>query len=278
MNRISDAWAATVLILGAAVAPGADAVPAAADKVTVKAQEVAELFAGDMDRPHDFTPQGVDSDWAKHARRGMRKLPDGWTCATMWGQIYPAKEGNPATNVRVQIRDPRLWYLSRKDGQWHLVQTDTGVNGAAYVLNFAGDKNMKADLRREADGSVAVRMTPGYNFHFWPTDKGPGRVTLQPDDVAAVASSFLARLIVDDPAKPDDRDRARLAGSCGGDFWRAQGVGWKADWSNNGDWAIGRFKRLTGEWQAITGTNAEADVLRKNPPPLELPATRESTK
>jgi hypothetical protein len=49
-------------------------------------------------------------------------------------------------------------------------------------------------------------------------------------------------------------------------------VGWEADWSSNGDWAIGRFKLLTNEWQPFTATNAEPDVLRQNPPPLELPS------
>jgi len=230
----------------------------------------AELFVDDMEKPHDFRPQGIEADWSRHPRRGMRKLPDGWTCATMWGQIYPARDKSPGENVRVQIRDPRLWYLSRKDRRWHPVQGGASVAGAAYVLDFAGDRSVNADARQEADDAVSVRMMPGYNYHFWPAEKV--RVTLEPEDVAAMASSFMARLVVDDPAKPDDGDRAFLIGSCGGDFWRAQGVGWKADWSNNGDWAIGRFKRIGREWQVFTASNADAEVLRQNPPPVELPA------
>jgi hypothetical protein len=232
---------------------------------------IAELFIGDMCKPHDLRPQGIDAGWSRHARRGMRTLPDGWSCATMWGQIYPPEGGNPARNVRVQVRDARLWFFSRKDDQWRLVQSDVGVDGAAYRLDFAEDESVKADLRREHDGSVSVRLVPGRNFHFWPTVKGPMRVTLDPEDVGAMASSFLARLVVDDASQPDDREKARLIGSCGGDFWRSMDARWD-HWKTNGDWAIGRFKLLTEEWQPFTGTNAEPDLLRQNAPLLELPA------
>jgi hypothetical protein len=255
---------AAILALGTTIARGAGR--EAADRSLI-----AELFIDDMTKPHDLRPQGVDAGWGRHARRGMRSLPEGWSCATMWGQIYPAEGANPAGNVRVQIRDARLWFLSRRDNQWHLVQSDVGVNGAAYRLDFAEDESVKADLRREQDGSVSVRLVPDRNFHFWPTGDGPMRVTLDRTDVVAVASSFLARLVVDDASKPDDRGKARIIGSCGGDFWRSMKARWD-HWKTNGDWAIGRFKLLTNEWQPFTSTNAEPDSLRQNPPPLELPA------
>jgi hypothetical protein len=40
--------------------------------------------------------------------------------------------------------------------------------------------------------------------------------------------------------------------------------------SNNGDWAIGRFKLLTKDWQAVTGCTVRGDVLRTNPPPIKV--------
>lgn len=83
-----------------------------------------------------------------------------------------------------------------------------------------------------------------------------------------MASCFEARLVVADPSKPDDRDRAQLIGSCGGDFWRSPNARWKADWSNNGDWAIGRFKRITRQWKYFTASNADPSLLQTNPPPL----------
>lgn len=270
MSSLCAVSLAVALLLVTGAISGTDARAASSEPQAAIRALQAQLFIDDMEKPHDFRPQGIEADWSRHARRGMRKLPSGWNCATMWGQIYPARDRNPGNNVRVQIRDPRLWYLSRKDNRWHLVQSGVSVDGAAYVLDFAGDRNVKADARREADGTVSVRMIPGYNYHFWPAEKS--RVQLEPDDVIAMASSFKARLVVDDPAKPDDCDQAFLIGSCGGDFWRSMDARWKADWSNNGDWAIGRFKRIVRTWQVFTATNADAELLRQNPPPVELPA------
>jgi hypothetical protein len=234
--------------------------------------EIGRIFAEDMTIPNAVKPHGIEgADWASGPRVGQGDTwPKGWTCGIMWGQIYHASDGSPAANVRVQIRDTSYWILSRKDGKWRRVQHSTTPEGAAYREDFVNDENAPADVRMESDGSVSVRLVPGYNYHFWPSS--PGRVTVDTADVAGQASAFFARLVVDDPAKPDDLAQARLIGSCGGDHWRDQSAQWKADWSNNGDWAIGRFKLLTPEWQVFTATALSPDAVLRNPPPLELPA------
>lgn len=221
-------------------------------------------FMEDMTLPHEGIPAGIDADWAKKPRVGMRQLPEGWNSATMWGQIYPEKGAGLPKNVRVQIREPRLWALSRKTGKWTLVQSSKSVEGACYRLDFSEDANIPADFRKEPGGSTSILMAPKHNFHFWPTQ---GRVVMERSDVAAMASAFSARLVLDDPKGVDERSRARLFGSCGGDFWRTVDAQWKADWSSNGDWAISRFKRLTKEWKSFYATNAEAEVFEKSPPP-----------
>jgi len=235
------------------------------------ARRVVQVLIEDMTIPNATRPHGIEgADWAKGPRIGMGdRWPEGWTCALMWGQVYLASEGSPATNVRVAIREPAYWILGRQTGRWTRVQYTVEPEGAAYREDFANDENARADVRKEPDGSVSVRLLPGYNYHFWPK---AARVAVDPADVAGQVSLFFARLVLDDPAKPDDRDRARLIASCGGDHWRAPDSRWKADWSNNGDWAIGRFKLVTKEWTVFTGTNADADLLRKNPPPLKLPS------
>jgi hypothetical protein len=232
---------------------------------------LSELILSDMTQAHEARPQGVPDtyNWALKPRIGKgNHIPKDWSAVTMWGQIYPAAEGHLAQNVRVQIQDLRLYYLSKKDGAWHRLQGE-GVEGAAYRQDFANDANTKADYKTSPDGSVSVKLTPGYNFHFWP--KIPNRASLNSEDVAAIASSFQARLIVDDPNGQDDRDKARLLGSCGGDYWRSLQAGWKADWSNNADWALSRFRFITKEWKLFTACPAEAKTIQDNPPPLSLP-------
>ncbi|MBN8460963.1 MAG: hypothetical protein J0M04_24295 [Verrucomicrobia bacterium] len=230
-----------------------------------------QMLVEDMTLPHQAKPEGVpdNMNWSAKPRVGAgARVPDGWSCATMWGQIYPARGGNPATNTRIEIRELVLCYLSKKTGKWVTLQQDPSLNGAAYRQDFANDEAITANLQRQPDGTVSVKLTPGRNFHFWPTKAGPARAIIDPTDIAAIGSGFKARLVIDDPAKPDDRASAKVLGSCGGDYWRSPDAAWKADWSNNCDWAIGRFRFLTSEWQVFTGCTADTETIRANPPPL----------
>jgi hypothetical protein len=253
--------------------------------------EVAQLFIDDMTVPNAIRPVKIDYGWTYKPRVGSGNIiPKDWTHSMMWGQVYIGRPGNPARNVRVQIRDCAQWVLSRKTGKWALLQHSVAPEGAAYAEDFKEDANIPADVRSEPDGSASVLLKPGYNYHFWP-EKGRARV--EPADIAGLATVFFARLVVNDPALPDDRDQALLIASCGGDYWRSLDAAWKSDWSNNHDWGMGRFKRLTKDWQPFTActhgkaiendkwtASAKADLpsdfasalaedtLRATPPPL----------
>lgn len=244
-----------------------------------------------MTIPNAIRPVKIDYGWTYKPRVGSGNIiPKEWTHTTMWGQIYVGRPGNPAGNVRVQIRDCALWVLSRKTGQWKLLQHSVTPEGAAYAEDFKEDAHIPADVRKESDGSISVLLKPGYNYHFWPE---ADRARVEPADIAGLATVFFARLVVDDPALSDDRDQAVLIGSCGGDYWRSLDAEWKSDWSSNHDWSIGRFKKITGEWQPFTACSygkgiENADwtasakavlphdfsavldeaTLRANPPPL----------
>lgn len=182
-----------------------------------------------------------------------------------WGQLYAQAGGSPAKNVRVQIANIEAWLLSKKSGRWSRVQQDTTVQGAAYREDFANDVNIPADIRRDADGSVAVKLASGYNYHFWP---GSGRIPIDPDDIAGVVTLVRARLVVDDPQSPDDRTQARLLLGMGGDYWLSLDSPWDANFQNNGDIAIGRMKWVTNDWQLFGMTTLDEEALRSNPPPI----------
>jgi hypothetical protein len=94
------------------------------------------------------------------------------------------------------------------------------------------------------------------------------RVTINKADIGGVFITVQARLIVADASKPDDRDAANLMLSTGGDYWlnlTAPGD----NFNNNGDIAIGKFKRLTRDWKAFNMHTLTSDQIRNNPPPLE---------
>ena len=226
-----------------------------------------ETIAEDMTLLHEALPHGVPGnfDWARGPRLGMGNEPGEFRALTAWGQLYEAAEGNPAANTRVQIRNMRAYILSKQDGLWHLVQSSTGVDGAAYVEDFAGDVNKLPEGRQEEDGSLSVKTGGGYNYHFWPDS---GRAAIDPQDIAGVFTTVQARLVIDNPNLPDDRAQARYLLSMGADYWLSLGAQWD-EWKTNGDVGIGRFKVVTSEWQAFNMTTLSLDALRENLPPLE---------
>jgi hypothetical protein len=226
----------------------------------------------DMIPPHEGKPHGVNYDWASGPRIGMGNNPKGFKALIAWGQLYEDSQGNPATNSRVQISNIKAYMLSKRDGKWHLLQRSRKVEGAAYREDYVGDINKPADIRYESDGSISVKAGQGYNFHFWsPT----GRVQIDPNDVAGIFTTVQARLVIDNPQKPDDRSKARYLLSMGGDYWLDLSAQWD-NWTTNGDIGIGKFKYVTTKWQAFNMTNLSPTEIRQNPPPMEIPRARSS--
>ena len=229
-----------------------------------------ENIINDMTLPHEARPHGVPTsyNWSQKPREGYGvNMPKDWSAVLTWGQVYEAIEGNPATNTRVQLRNMQLYYFSKSEQRWIELQNTSNIKGNAYVENFKNNVNKAADQRTESasnGGGISVTAGDGYNYHFWP---GTGRATIDPDDIAIIYASCQARLIVGNTSKPDDRASARYVLSVGGDYWYGKTGAWN-DLKTNGDFAIGRFKYVTNEWQAFNGWAGDINLLRKNPPPM----------
>lgn len=223
-------------------------------------------IADDMTTPCDGMPHGVPTSygWASNPRVGMGNDPQGFQSMTAWGQVYEAATGNYATNTRVQIRNIRAYMLSKQDGQWHLLQSSIGVEGAAYREDYVDNVSRAADIRSEPDGSISVKVGQGYNFHFWP----PSRVPIDPNDVGGIFTTVQARLIIDNPQQADDTKQARYLLSMGGDYWLNLTADWD-NWKTNGDIGIGKLKYVTTNWQAFNMITLSTDQILQNPPPME---------
>jgi hypothetical protein len=216
---------------------------------------------------HEGQPHGIVADWSVHPRWGSGIAPStDWFAFTHWGQIYEALEGNPSVNYRVNIRNLQAHILYKSDNAWHQVQSTIAADGAAYREDFANDQNIPAVKRAEADGSISVTVGNGYNFHFWPTS---GRATIDPTNIAGVFTTFQARLIPNDFAQVDDRDAAHVVASAGGDYWRSLSAQWAADWSNNGDYAIGRFKYVRKQWRCFNAWAGDSTYIKAHPPQMD---------
>ena len=248
---------------------------AASSRVTSRPEGITtvnylENIINDMTLPHEARPHGVPTsyNWSQRPREGYGvNMPEDWSAVLTWGQVYEAIEGNPATNTRVQLRNMQLYYFSKSEQRWIELHNTRNIKGNAYVENFKNNVNKAADQRTESasnGGGISVTAGDGYNYHFWP---GTGRATIDPDDIAIIYASCQARLIVGNTSKPDDRASARYVLSVGGDYWYGKTGAWN-DLKTNGDFAIGRFKYVTNEWQAFNGWAGDINLLRKNPPPM----------
>jgi len=229
----------------------------------------------DSDRgvPNDAHPDGVSSNYSWYessAQPGWGNSPrTDWHAATALGAVYAVENWHPdqAPNTRVQLRDDQLWILSKSSGKWTEAQYPT-IQGGAFRSDFAGNAGRGITTKDESanGGGLSVTAGDGFNYHFW----SGRRATIDPTDIKGVYSVFQARLILDDPSKPDDRASAHYLAGGGGDYWRDQNAPWASDWSNNGGINGGRLKFVTNDWKSFSMETLSATQMELNPPPLTL--------
>lgn len=230
-----------------------------------------QTIIDDMTLPHEDKLHGIPStsNWAHNPRIGFgtSEKKNTFTAFTAWGQIYETADGNSAKNTRVQIRRMRAYYMSKKQKEWIVLQAIDPIEGAAYVEDFVDDVSIQADIRDESNngGGISVTAGNGYNFHFWPQN---ARKSIDPEDVDAVFTTYEARLIVNDENLPDDRSCAKYLAGGGGDYWKNLTATWTPGWTSNNDFAIGRMKFVTCEWQSFNAYAGSFDLLAVNPPPI----------
>jgi hypothetical protein len=216
----------------------------------------------DMTLNHETKPHGVPSDWdwAEHGKISMGNDPQGWTAAIVWGHFYVAASGSNSSNTRMQVRNIMLYILSKATHQWNLIASTSGVDGAAYAEDFSD--SIPISMRDEPDGGTSAMLVPGRNWHFWPTC---GRMSIDPNDVGGVFSTFQAKLCVDNPALANDFADAHFVVNCGADYWPDL----TASMEPNPGIGMGRFKNVEPDWRPINFATLSLAELEQYPPPLQ---------
>jgi len=258
----------TGLILSIFIACGSSEDPA----VEYISSDTQQVIINDMRLDHEAVPHGIPDtyNWKYKPRVGYgNNCPGEWNSFITWGQVYVDETQdnaeNPAPNTRVEIKNMRALLLT-KAGKWVVLQDAQKINGANYAEDFVDDANKPADIWRLGDGSISITAGQGYNFHFFPD----ARVTVSPDNIKGIVVMMSARLVLNNPTGEDDRARSTYLLSAGADYWRSPTANWSADWSNNGDVGIGRFKRVTPEWLTYYMHSLPAADFNSYPIPLEL--------
>jgi hypothetical protein len=225
----------------------------------------------DMSLPHMAYVTGIPSswDWGSGPKLGVGvNYPADYSDPALapWGIAGTAASGNPATNARVQIR--KLIIDVKRNGVWSRItynSSSSTIVGSLYT-NFETNATAPADVRSEGVDGISVKLPAGGGaFHFYASNRFQVAFGAQ-----EIVTRLEARLVVDNPAKTDDRAIAKLLVTTGNDVWRSPSATWNSSFSNNEGVDIGRFKFVTNDWQVFTshtlGSGAEVnDYLAKEP-------------
>jgi hypothetical protein len=197
--------------------------------------------------------------------------------ALPWVVIFDGVN-NAASNSAVEMRNMLAYVKSRATGKWALLGGPANVGGTYYGKPNTGlPATDEVVLARTASSStIKVPDNSGYFWHGW---WGSGRLSINPDDIAAMFVTVQARLVVADPNRADDRARAQIGLQVGADYYLTTSSIYPESYAP----AIGinRTKTINSNWQAYNFTTfsdvgvqdkgggiSEAD-FRSNPPPLQ---------
>jgi hypothetical protein len=268
-ERRSDGTTVQVLPLGPtttvpATGTGAGAGGAAALSATALTSALRAVAPG---AAHEGTPHGVPAgwDWASRAvAHGVQPPSTDSRFVNLWGQVYVDQTNVRPSNTRVAISGCELWRLPATGTTWERLQGGPGsrIEGGAWSEDFSRDGG-PFSLRTEADGSQSTVTADGWNSHFWTrdplADSGTGN--------RAFLVACSARLVLADPALPDDRASSTYLVSVGAD-WR------KSDYACpviNGitvcnSIGISRMLDVTNTWRRVVMTSTDLGAGLPLPP------------
>ena len=194
--------------------------------------------------------------------------PTDITTGLPWGVVFEGQGGNTSTNTRVQLRNMRFYVKQISTGAWVMISSADTVQGMDYT-NLASETNTRTgDVRNESSGGISVRTGGGWCFHFW---TAAGRVTVPSGDIAAAFSTYQTRLILDNPALPDDRATSNYVVYGGLDYWRSATAPFLPDFSNNPGSGHGRFKIPSNTWRAVNYITMQGTIIAMQPPDWTVP-------
>jgi hypothetical protein len=224
----------------------------------------AAMIGADMTDPNTVFPAGVPSSWSWYAGPEVKAgntPPAGYDSMTAWGTVYPASTGTSDKNTRVELRNEETWIYSKSQSKWEEIQSSVAPNGSLYYEDLSGNATFPANLRIESDGGLSVKMVPGYTFQFFPQGSRP---TIDPSDIGGVVTTVDARLVVDNPALPDDTADAHYIVDSGGDYWMTP----TAPYPDNAEIFTSRYNTISTSWTTICASTLSASQLNGNLPPV----------
>lgn len=251
-----------------AIEPIPDPATASASTAALSYQQLLD----DMTKPHEAFANGVSPYWGWGSGPILTtgvNFPSSYPDPNFvpWGVAATDASGSPATNARVQIR--KMILDVKRNGTWSRIAyytNDAQIVGAMYT-NYQTNTTAPANLRKHGTDGISVKLPDtGGSFHFYTSSRFPVAFGAQ-----EIVTRLESRLIVDDPARPDDRSSAKLLVDSAGDIWKTATATWNGT-DSNVEFAIGRFKYVTNDWKPFSAhtltTDAEINDYLANEPKL----------
>lgn len=218
-------------------------------------------WRGDHALQHEIAlPSAIDYyTWGQHGTEDNKSLPSGSSTVNAWLVVErDNSQLNTALNVRVNIRNVRIYYHRPSDGSWVLVSS--GLPNWMALTTAPDTSGGYVDIQPiiESDGSYSFSVPLGGGLHMARGEWPPASIAAT-DGIVAVVE---ARLV----GNAADIAAAKIGMEAGADYRDAAGSGGSIRQSG-----AGRFGRLTADWRAfsmLSSTLSDAQV-RANPPPVQ---------
>lgn len=221
-------------------------------------------------------PRGSNTPGYWNPSNTQFKTSATWNAVIPWLVVFDGV-GNRATNTRVQIKPIKLYMKRKSNNRWELI-VNAPVSGEDYPKSLQGSDTTRPNLYNNADGTRSLKPNGRDRvFHGWGHVKG-----FDAWDLKALVVTTQARLIVDNPARADDRHLAKYLIHVGADYYPEAGtrVNETAPAYYFPGVGLSRAKYVQNNWRAFNfatidagkpepGGSIPTQELRDNPPPLE---------
>lgn len=221
--------------------------------------------------PHGV-PNGNDSKTGSTVKRIDPPTTD-MTYLNIRGAVYVDETNVHPANTRVAIADCQAWGLIRASNTWEkYIDLSLGnVDGRGWAEDFsAPGPQSVTDIRTEADGTRSVVTFDGYNFHYY-NKIGKAPLVYAGSEYGDYVTACSARLVLANPAGPDDRASAHYIINTGNDWKRADGSCTQNSSGSTLCYAIGTgaFIKVTSAWRRVVFSTLDASGINNKPLPPE---------
>lgn len=236
---------------------------------TPPAPGVLDKITSDAFGPHDAIPRGVPTSysWQPGAVNDPNTSSYGYQAygaVNVWAQCFATVGGGPNYNVRVQSRDPRIYFF---DGTtWTRATLTAGSSSGAYYEGSFQSVRTDASPRSEGSGvysaSLSALSSGTYDaYHWWWNGMFP-RIAI-PAGCQGILTCMDMRLVADDGFTGIAGASFEATANC--DLFLTTTT--TSDPSGTNDGLLqARMKFVTGEWQRFYNTTVNRNTIMAIPP------------